>query len=128
MITVGICDKNRHQRQKIRKYCDRYFRKHTLFHQCIEFGSGEEVLNFQKCEIQLLFMDTELRGISGLTVLDNLTGSSIVKHVVFVSDDREKRYQVIELKTLAFFDKPISNRAVEKCLSVVMREKGLMVV
>ena len=90
----------------------------------MEFASGEEALQYQGEKILLLFLDIEMGDLSGLDVLDQLRDSELVWRIAFASSHEEQRLDTIDVKTLAFLEKPIQYPGVEKCLNIAIREQA----
>ncbi|MBP5669704.1 MAG: response regulator transcription factor [Lachnospiraceae bacterium] len=123
MILIGICDDEKVHRKQIMDLCDQYFEAFPKEHEYIEFSSGEEVLSYQGERLLLLFLDIEMGETSGLSVLEQLRDSDQVWRIAFASSHKEQRFDTIDMKTLAFLEKPIQYAGVEKCLNIAIREQ-----
>lgn len=123
MIIIGICDDEKMYRAQIIEICEQYFQIHSYEHKYVEFASGEEALAYQGDKILLLFLDIEMGETSGLDVLDRLRESDLVWRIAFASSHKEQMLDTIDLKTLAFLEKPIAYPGVEKCLNIAIREQ-----
>ncbi len=122
MYYIGICDDEEMQRKRIRKMCDTFFKSRIQEYECIEFSSGEEVLQFHEKKLHLLFLDIELGEMDGLSVLRRVERADAIWRIVFVSNHAEMVWNSFSLKTLDFGRKPISFKQVEKWLSIVLHE------
>lgn len=122
MVWIGICDDEEFHRRQIIKHCEYYFESVRQEHCYIEFSSGEEVLAYHGDRLLILFMDIEMGEVSGLGVLEKLRESDLVWRFAFVSNHQEQRLDTIDIKTLAFIEKPIQYAAVEKCMNIAIRE------
>ena len=122
MITIGICDDDAFWRDCIRDCCERAMKR--LAQECgfVEFSSGEEVLAYEGERIQLLFLDIEMPGISGLEVMEKCRRNPFIWRMAFVSSHDEYRWDTLDLKTLTFLEKPVEEAVVERCLKAVLRE------
>jgi len=122
MISIGICDDEQQHRQYLKELAERYFLEYPKEHAYVEFSSGDEVLAYRGERIHLLFLDIEMGNTSGLDVLDALRENDSVWRIAFASSHPEQRLDTIDMKTLAFLDKPLSYVGVKKCLSIAIRE------
>lgn len=122
MITIGICDDEAPYRELIRSFCSQYLVTCNQKHQFVEFSSGEEVLSYPGDKIHLLFLDIEMAGMTGLEVLEKVRRNDRIWRIVFVTSHKESKWDTIDLKTLAFLEKPIDRIGVEMCLRTVIRE------
>ena len=124
MIRIGICDDEKVCREMIREACEQYFREHPKEYQCVEFSSGEEVLSYTGEKIHLLFLDIEMDGISGVEVMEQIKKNDHVWRIAFVTNHPEQKLETIDLKTLAFLEKPVGGDMIEKCLQIAIRENA----
>ena len=108
MIFIGICDDEQQHRQYLKELAERYFLEYPKEHAYVEFSSGDEVLAYRGERIHLLFLDIEMGNTSGLDVLDALRENDSVWRIAFASSHPEQRLDTIDMKTLAFLDKPLS--------------------
>lgn len=122
MITIGICDDETAHRETIKAFCQHYFEARQQEWRYVDFSFGEEVLAYQGDRMLLLFLDIEMGETSGLDVMERLRESDVVWRIAFVSCHQELKLDAIEVKTLAFLDKPITYAGVEKCLNIAIRE------
>ena len=124
MIIIGICDDESKHRQNVINLCERYFTECPLDHKYVEFMSGEEAFSYQGERILLLFLDIEMGETSGLDVLDRLRSSDKIWRIAFASNHGEQRLDTIDLKTLAFLDKPLPYEGVKRCLQIAIKENN----
>ena len=107
MIFVGICDDEEAYRMQIRTICKDFFDAQKQEFRFVEFSSGEEVLAYRGDKIHLLFLDIEMPGTDGLEVLTKVRRNDRFWRIVFVTSHKELRWETIDLKTLAFLEKPL---------------------
>ena len=122
MIIIGICDDEEVYRAQIRKLCSAFFDAQKQEYGFVEFASGEEVLAYQGDKIHLLFLDIEMPGKDGLEVLSEVRRNERIWRIVFVTSHRELKWETVDLKTLAFLEKPLERIGVETCIKTVIRE------
>lgn len=122
MITIGICDDEEAYRDRIKTICSEYLAEREMECQFTMFSSGEEVLAYQGDRMLLLFLDIEMPGIDGLEVMEKVRGNDLIWRIVFVTSHKELKWDTIDLKTLAFLEKPIDEVGVQTCLRTMVRE------
>jgi DNA-binding LytR/AlgR family response regulator len=124
MIRIGICDDEPTFRGQIKEICSAYLntqvRQQAEF---VEFKSGKEVLDYQGEKIHLLFLDIEMPGADGLEVLSKVRKNERIWRIVFVTSHKELKWETVDLKTLAFLEKPLDKIGIETCLKTVIREE-----
>lgn len=128
MITIGICDDEVAYRENLKTICWYYLGTLDQKYEFVEFATGEEVLAYQGDMIHLLFLDIEMPGMDGMQVMERIRGDDRIWRVVFVTCHKEFQWNTIDLKTLAFMEKPIDPVGVEKCLRTAIRESRSNVV
>ncbi|MBQ2275607.1 MAG: response regulator, partial [Lachnospiraceae bacterium] len=87
-MRIGICDDDKGVREKIESYCREYEKINGCSFQYSSYESGEEVLlqaKEGKEDIDLLFLDIEMKGIDGIEVMKQIKNLSFVWRIVFVS-------------------------------------------
>lgn len=123
---IGICDDNSEARQTIFKLCEEYFRENTIKHEYVFFYSGEEVLLY--CEqddnepIEVLFLDIEMSGISGIDLKNAVLRQDKIWRIVFATNHSESIYNTFSTKTIGFIPKPPSQDKVTKMLVIIIDE------
>lgn len=122
MIIIGICDDEAVYRAQIKVLCSYYLDAQKQEYRFVEFASGEEVLAYQGDRIHLLFLDIEMPGTDGLEVLTEVRRNDQIWRIVFVTSHKELKWETVDLKTLAFLEKPLARIGVETCLKTVIRE------
>ncbi len=122
MILIGICDDEQQHRIRLKELCEQFFSEFPNNHDYVEFSSGEEVLSYDGERMHLLFLDIQMGEVSGLDILDALREKDNVWRIAFVSSYVEYRIDTIDLKTLAFLEKPLTYEGVKKCLGIAIRE------
>ena len=126
MIRIGICDDNRKDQMYVCTLCQNYLNRKRLKYSLEFFQSGEEVLRYCENEenrrIDLLFLDIEMNGISGIELKNKILKENKVWRLVFVSAYRENVFDAFGLKTLGFVIKPAQEGEIWKWIDVVRQE------
>lgn len=122
MFYIGICDDEKVYREQLKNLCDTYFEECSLPYECIEFSSGEELLEYREHQLLLLFLDIEMGGMSGVEMLTRLIEADMVWRVVFVTSHDEMALEAFSLKTLGFVRKPAEYERIEKWLTIAVKE------
>jgi len=115
-----IVDDELMARKSLERFCD----KSDIIQIEGSFEDAESALNcLNNQKIDVIFLDIEMPGMSGIDLLDAL---AYMPHVVFTTSNREYAYEAFEYDIVDFLKKPISwsrfQRAVEK---VVEKEQSL---
>lgn len=122
-LVIGICDDDHSIHQEIQEICSNCLMEAELIYK--KFYAGEEVLEFcnqGEEEIDLLFLDVQMEGISGILLKDKLLNNQKVKKIAFVSSYVESVYDSFSKKTIGFIPKPIDANKIEKLLCSTIEE------
>jgi len=111
-----IVDDDVMARASLERACEK-FDELEVVHICV---NGEEALELLSCnEIDLVFLDVEMPGISGIDLLDKMT---CMPQIVMTTGNKEYAYDALEYEVSDFLIKPFSmprfQKAVEKVLEV----------
>ncbi len=126
MITIGICEDEEKEFSEIRQMCQNFFQKSGIEGEICVFSSGESLLQYCEEEdkvLDLLFLDIELEGISGIEVKERLSKDSHVWRILFISNHPEAMREAFGIKTMGFLEKPVSEEELFRWLSAVCKEK-----
>lgn len=126
MIHIGICDDIDKARQTIFSLCEEYFNEYTIKHKYVFFSDGEDVLfycgNDNIEQIDLLFLDINLPGISGIALKDKVLTNQKIQRIVFVTNYSNRIYNTFSRKTIGFIPKPPLLKTVKKMLDITLKE------
>lgn len=125
-MRIGICDDKKNEQTQLENLCKQYFEKSGTEYELVKFQSAEEVVDYCKHakgeRIDLLFLDIEMQGMSGIELKDRILKEDAVWRIVFVSHYKEKVFESFGLKTLGFVVKPIGYIEAVKWIEVVREE------
>ena len=123
---IGICDDQNEVRDLIFKLCEKYFESHNEEHFYLEFVSGEEVIQYcenkDNCRIDLLLLDIEMDGISGIELKDMVIKQNMILRIAFVSSHTEDIFDAYGTKTIGFIPKPPIYNNIKKVLDITLDE------
>lgn len=126
MVLIGICDDVKEERQKVYDLCESFFARTVIEHKYVIFSSGEEVLTYcdngENLRVDLLFLDVEMNGISGIELKDAVMKQSKVWRIAFVSNHAESIFDAYGIKTIGFVSKPPVPEKIEKMISITLDE------
>lgn len=126
-MIIGICDDRREEREYLQALCKEYADNKKEICEYVLFSGGEEVLEY--CEdsenpvIDLLFLDIEMNGMSGLELKEAVTKENKIWRIVFVTSHMESVLDAYGIKTIGFVPKPPTYEQIEKKLRIVEDEQ-----
>lgn len=132
MIYVAICDDEKCMSDQIRAMTSDFFRgKHTEA-VILQFSCGEELLKCDK-EIDILFLDIQMKDMDGMETARELRERGFRGTLIFITVLREMVFQSFEVQAYDYLVKPIDGKAFEKTMERLFvsmqnaREAGLLV-
>lgn len=111
-MNIGICDDYLEERNSIRKHC-----MNLGYEKIFLFTSGEELLSSPDLSsLNLLFLDIEMNGVSGIDVKERLSQSNPSTFIVFCTTHAELMPEAFGRNVISFITKPFSQRSIEHCI------------
>lgn len=122
-MLVGICDDDKRIWEKLEAVCKKFGEQESIEMHFRNFESGEDVLQYcdseTEAKVDLLFLDIELDGISGIALKEQILDEYLIGKIVFVSSHCERMVDAFSDKTLGFVEKPIEDTKIVKLLQQV---------
>ncbi len=120
MVKIGICDDEREFREQLKTLLEQYFRENGLQYERQEYSSAKEFVKSGE-GTDLLFLDIEMEGMSGIQLKDYLQGEEDVK-IIFVTSHLEGMPEAFGKNVYGFLEKPVDVRKLEKYLVRVIED------
>ena len=120
MISVGICDDEKQCREQIKNLLEQYFKEKGLHYELWEYESGADFLDRGE-EINLLFLDIEMEGVSGIELKDYLQAEEEIR-IIFVTGHVEGMPEAFGKNVYGFLEKPLDAQKLEKYLARVIED------
>lgn len=105
-MIIGICDDEKLCIDRTLECCERAKVELGIEFKYITFSSGEELLK-SKNHIDILFLDVEMDGVSGIEAMKQLEEKDNVRYIIFASSHSEYVFESFGFKTMGFLCKPI---------------------
>lgn len=125
-MVIGICDDRREEREYLQALCEAYADNKKEICEYVLFSSGKEVLEYcmdsENSVIDLLFLDIEMSGMSGLELRAAVAKEEKIWRIAFVTSHMESVLDAYGIKTIGFVPKPPTYELVEKSIQIVAEE------
>ena len=115
MIYIGICDDEKYMLDHIRTMASRFFRGKNTEAAILEFSCGEELLKYDK-QIDILFLDIQMKGIDGMETARKLRRRKFKGILIFITVLKEMVFQSFEVQPYDYLVKPIEEQYFEKMM------------
>lgn len=103
-MKIGICNDEQRVREKIVTICSNVIKKYNLVSDIIEFSNGMEILEYKE-ELDILVLDIEMGGISGIETKDRLQCSGSHTYIIFVTNHGELVKLAFGVNVVGFIEK-----------------------
>ncbi len=115
MIRIAICDDEKHMSDHIRAMASDFFRKKNREIQLRTFSSGEELLSYDG-QIDILFLDIQMKGMDGIETARKLRDSKFRGFLIFITVLKEMVFQSFEVQAYDYLVKPVEEKQFEKTM------------
>jgi len=115
-MRIAICDDEKIIQEELKREVDKYFNFLDILTVC--FSSGEELIaDFEKNQYDLVFLDIEMKGLSGLQVAKHLHTKTKDLPIVLVTSHTELAMEGYEVQAFRFLAKPINTSKLQNTLN-----------
>ena len=115
MIHIAICDDEKHMSDHIRAFVSDFFRRKNS-EICIRtFSSGEELLSSDG-QIDILFLDIQMKGMDGMETARKLRADKFRGFLIFITVLKEMVFQSFEVQAYDYLVKPVEEKQFEKTM------------
>ncbi|MEE3469818.1 MAG: LytTR family DNA-binding domain-containing protein [Butyrivibrio hungatei] len=108
-FNIAICDDDKALHEEIFDYCDSFFVNKGMSFKAFSYYSAEDIIQEKDKHIDLLFLDVEMSGISGINAMGIIERMPNIFNIIFVSSHCEVAGEAYGRKTMGFIHKPIHN-------------------
>lgn len=115
MIRIAICDDEKHMSEHIRSMVSDFFRKKNREISLRMFSSGEELLSYDG-QIDILFLDIQMKGMDGIETARKLRDSKFRGFLIFITVLKEMVFQSFEVQAYDYLVKPVEEKQFEKTM------------
>lgn len=130
MLNIAICDDNEFICSELKEIILNYSKINLVDIEIDVFMNGESLVKFiesnklgGRIPIDLIFLDIELGGITGVDVggiIRNLFCDNVCK-IVFISGSNDYDRQLFDFQPLNFLEKPIDEKKVNACINLAIK-------
>ena len=132
MIHIAVCDDEKHMSGQIRKMVSDFFRKKNMEADIRLFAGGEALLSYDG-QIDILFLDIQMKGIDGVETAKKLRRRNFKGFLIFITVLKEMVFQSFEVQPYDYLVKPVEEQYFEKMMERLLasiknaREENLLV-
>ncbi len=115
MIHIVICDDEKYMSDQIRTMASDFFRRKNMETTILQFSCGEELLKYDK-QIDILFLDIQMKDIDGMETARKLRERKFRGFLIFITVLKEMVFQSFEVQAYDYLVKPIEEKHFEKTM------------
>lgn len=121
-LHVGILEDEPFYKEQLLKYLDKWAAENAcgiVYH--ID-TSGEDFLSHLPAQLDILFLDIQLKGINGVELAYQLRDKHYTFEIVFLTGFHEYVFQGYQVRALNYLLKPVSYTDVKKCMDIILEQ------
>lgn len=122
-MKIGVCTQQINLRTHIAELCKRYEREKGMSYQILNFTYENQVLEYTKEPMQLLFFDIDLPGNYGIQIMKKLKNHDEVMRIIFVSNQEAVDWPILDQMVLDFGYNPIPYKQISRWLDIAFAEE-----
>ena len=115
MLYIAICDDEKHMSAHIRAFVSDFFRRKNREISIQSFLSGEDLLSYNG-QIDILFLDIQMKGMDGIETARKLRDSKFRGFLIFITVLKEMVFQSFEVEPYDYLVKPVEEKQFEKTM------------
>lgn len=115
MITIAICDDENQIAGQIRTFTSDFLRANHVEAAIVRFSNGKELLGYEK-NIDILFLDIQMKGIDGMETARRLRSRNFKGVIIFITILKELVFQSFEVQAYDYLVKPIDRKRFDKTM------------
>ncbi len=115
MIHIAICDDEKHMSDHIRTMASDFFNRKNMEITIRQFSCAEELLKYDR-QIDILFLDIQMKDINGMEAARKLRERKFKGFLIFITVLREMVFQSFEVQAYDYLVKPVEEKHFEKTM------------
>lgn len=115
MIHIVICDDEKYMSDQIQIMASDFFRRKNMETTILQFSCGEELLKYDK-QIDILFLDIQMKDIDGMETARKLRERKFRGFLIFITVLKEMVFQSFEVQAYDYLVKPIEEKHFQKTM------------
>ena len=128
LYKIGICDDDRHFLDSLDLALQKYEQLNALNFQIFAFTSGEELLSeYRQQHFNLLFLDMEMDGLSGIEVAEKLRLLGDDINIIYTTAYEKYAFAAFQVNAISYLSKPIADDALFAAMDRVFHYLDLQV-
>ena len=115
LIHIAICDDEAYMSSHIKAMACAFFRKKNREATIQLFSSGEELLEYDG-QIDILFLDIQMKDIDGMETAKKLRANKFRGFLIFITVLKEMVFQSFEVQAYDYLVKPVEEKQFERTM------------
>lgn len=123
MLRIGICDDSAEARFTLKYMLERQLERREQRISCYEFSSGEGLLQWLKKhpdELDVLFLDIEMQGMSGMEAARNIRTTDMNLMLIFVTGFVDYVFDGYTVNALDYLLKPVTSQKLDPVIKRIL--------
>ncbi|RDY22945.1 DNA-binding response regulator [Romboutsia maritimum] len=122
MLSIVICDDDTTHIDILKKYLIEILEDLNMNHKLLEFKSGEELLENYPKKIDILFLDIQMKDLTGMDVARKIRKFDTKVEIIFTTAVSEYIHEGYEVRAYRYLLKPIKYKNLERHVKLCIRD------
>lgn len=118
-MKIAICDDEKEIREVLKNKIEKYYFPHSTEFSIREYASGEELLEEELNEIEVLFLDVDMPGKNGMETANEIRKVNQEMIIVFLTAYSEFVFESFKVDAFRYLVKPLKDSELEEVLQVL---------
>ena len=118
-MKIAICDDEKEIREVLKNKIEKYYFPHSIEFSIREYASGEELLEEDLNEIEVLFLDVDMPGKNGMETAGEIRKVNQEMIIVFLTAYSEFVFESFKVDAFRYLVKPLKDSDLEEVLQTV---------
>lgn len=118
-MLIAICDDERKIRESLREKIAAYSIKRDVDINCIEYSTGEELLDNYPEQAEVIFLDVEMPGIDGLKTAEEIRKRDTSVIIVFLTAFSSFVFESFKVEAFRYLLKPLKDEEFTETMDAV---------
>lgn len=127
MLTCIICEDEKLQREKISSYLDNLLSEFKIAYEILEFESGEMLITNYPSQAEIIFLDIQMQGCSGMETARQIRTFNEEVEIVFITGLTEYMQEGYEVNAKRYLVKPVEydvfQQQIQPCIEKLINRR-----
>lgn len=127
MFTCVVCEDEKLQRERIVSYLEKLLSHFKITYEILQFERGEILLNNYPSQAEIIFLDIQMQGCSGMETARQIRSFNEEVEIVFITGLTEYMQEGYEVNATRYLVKPVEyelfQKQIQPCMEKIIKKR-----